>query len=124
MPDDGESLNLLRHRTPTAAQTASGFVVPEGLKPDAPLPHDEPQSLKTWTEPVSFKNPAARKIPGTFVAFLHDGDSVEKRRQTVDWQHAEARGWVLLTLDSDHNAQWSHPKELAQLLEEVAGRRP
>jgi hypothetical protein len=34
-------------------------------------------------------------------------------------QRAQARGWTMLTLPSDHNAQWSHPKELVALLEKA-----
>jgi hypothetical protein len=32
-------------------------------------------------------------------------------------ERAKARGWTILTVESDHNVQWSHPRELVQLLE-------
>ena len=32
---------------------------------------------------------------------------------------AIARGWKTMTFESDHNAQWSHPNELTNLLEKL-----
>ncbi len=117
VPNDGESMNSLRGGTPTAEQAKTGFIMPGAKAAAKPIPHDVPQSLKTWTEPVSYKNPAAKKLPGTYVAFVGPGQSGDSR---PEWQRAKSRGWSVLTLESDHNAQWSHPKELAALLESIA----
>ena len=124
VPDDGDSASSVWGFKPESEQKASGFIVPDWVKPDTPLPHDVPQSLKTWTDPVSFKNPAARRLPGTFVAFLSNGETPEQRAENIGWRRAKARGWATLIMQSDHNAQWSHPKELVQLLEGVADAQP
>lgn len=87
------------------------------LSPTSPAPRDEPQSLKTFTEPVSFKNPAAKRLAVTYVAFIPDGQPAESRFGDPDWKRAKARGWKMRILGSDHNAQRSHPIELVALLE-------
>lgn len=119
VPEDGESASVLFGRPPTPEQLASGFVIPGWVKPNTPPPHDVPQSLKTWTEPATYRNPAAKKLPGTYVAFVGPGQGGDSRPA---WQRAKARGWAALTLESDHNAQWSHPKELVALLEQIAAK--
>jgi hypothetical protein len=86
------------------------------LDPEAPLPRDVPQSLKTYTEPVSFDNPAALQLPATFIAFVAPGQTIEQRSNDPSWKQAEERGWAIQTLTSGHNAQRSHPHELAAML--------
>ncbi|HVS51533.1 MAG TPA: alpha/beta fold hydrolase [Opitutaceae bacterium] len=127
VPNDGESMNSLRGRTPTPEQVASGFIAPGAAAAAKPIPHDVPQPLKTWTEPVSFKNPDAKKIPGTVVVFVENSVAnaqlLEDLKTHPSFVRARARGWATLTFDSDHNAQWSHPKELAALLERIAEKK-
>jgi hypothetical protein len=81
------------------------------------------QSLKTWTEPVSYKNPAAKLLPTTFVLYLHPNQKVEQRDAYFLWQRALERGWTTRSMVSDHNAQDSHPRELVALLEDAPGDR-
>jgi pimeloyl-ACP methyl ester carboxylesterase len=82
-----------------------------------PVPGDVPQSLKTLTEPVSFRNPKALKLPVTYVPFV-EGVVQAKARSFFDssWKRAVERGWAVRTLESGHNAQRSHPEELGELL--------
>jgi endoglucanase len=119
VPEDGMSAQdlwgIVADESPH--QVVDGMVYFAWLDPDAPLPRDVPQSLRTLTEPVSFNNPKALKLPATFVAYLAPGQSIDERRADPSWQNAEARGWTIQTLESDHNAQRSHPEELAALLE-------
>ena len=83
-------------------------------------PHDVPQSLATLTEPVSFDDDQAIQLPATYVAFVSDPTIREIREKTdPSWKNAKARGWPIHILQSDHNAQRSHPVELADLLEQI-----
>lgn len=100
-----------------------GIVYFDWLDSNAPLPRDVPQSLKTLTEPVSFNNPEALKLPVTFIAYVAPGQTVEERSDDPSWQNARTRNWTIRTLDSDHNAQRSHPQELAALLEAAPNDR-
>ena len=121
VPDDGENFITAQRSIFDGAnwEVKSGFVMPPaGSTASQPIPHAVPQSYKTWTEPVSFKNPAAKNLQVTFVRFLDEGQTVESKLYYI-WQRAVARGWTTRTMVSDHNAHKSHPKELVALLEEA-----
>lgn len=117
VPEDGESAAVLWPSIISDSRVADGIVYFSWLDPTYPVPGDVPQSLRTLTEPVSFNNPEAILIPATFIAFIANDQTVEARAAEHSWQNAKARGWSIHTLDSDHNAQRSHPEELAALLE-------
>jgi len=117
-PEDGMSAQDLWGEDMGEHKVVDGIVYFSWLNPDAPIPRDVPQSLKTLTEPVSFDHPEALKLPVTFIAFIAPGQTRKMRASDLSWQIAEKRKWTILTLESDHNAQRSHPQELAELLEE------
>lgn len=117
VPKNGTSAQDLWGPPPVERKIVDGIVYFEWLKPNAAFPRDVAQSLKTFTEPVSYKNPKALKLPATFIAFIAPGQTTKERAAKASWQHAKARKWTIRTLNSDHNAQRSHPEELAVLLE-------
>lgn len=121
VPKDGMSAIDLWGDT-LSGKAADGIFHFSWLDPGAPVPRDVPQSLKTLTEPVSFNDPLAKKLPATYVAFIPPGMGLEERKSDPSWQIAEARGWTVKTLVSDHNAQRSHPRELVELLQESVGK--
>ena len=118
VPNDGDSVNsMFGDKGDFIKKMIKGdYVVPSWVKPDQPPPHDVPQSLKTFTDPIVLKNEAARKIPATYIL------TVEKDKQAKDddffpqSQRAKERGWTMLQLTSDHNPQWSAPEALAEML--------
>jgi len=117
VPGDGMSAQDVWGEKPAWFGVENGMMYFNWLDPDAPLPRDVPQSLKTYTEPVSFNNPAAVLLPATYIAFVAPGQAAERRSSDSSWLRAEERDWVIRTLDSGHNAQRSHPQELAAMLE-------
>lgn len=119
VPDDATSTADLWPSIVSGHDVVDGVVYFSWLDPGNPVPGDVPQSLKTFTEPVSFNNPQALKIPATYVAFIGEAQTAEARSSETSWKNAEARGWTIQTLESDHNAQRSHPAELVALLEQV-----
>ena len=116
VPGDGMSVEDLRGEGEPWYRVEDGMMHFFWLNPDAPLPRDVPQSLKTYTEPVSFNNPAALKLPATFIAFIAPDQTIEQRSVDPSWKRARERGWTIQTLASGHNAQRSHPKKLAAML--------
>ena len=116
-PEDGMSAEDLWGSITSSHKIEDGIVYFSWLDPGSSVPRDVPQSLKTLTEPVSFDNPAALDLPVTFIAYIHPGQTTEERATDPSWQNASARKWTIRTLESDHNAQRSHPEELAALLE-------
>jgi len=116
VPEDGMSAEDLWGLGNFVDHVTDGQAYFAWLDSDAAYPRDVPQSLKTLTEPVAFNNPAARTLPVTFVAYLDEGQTAEARAEEASWKTARARGWTIRTLESDHNAQRSHPEELKLLL--------
>ena len=120
LPEDGESVNTIRGQPGVVRLTANGFITPTWLRGNEPVPHDVPQSAKTFSEPISLKNQtAARKIPTTYILTVDAGRKPEQDAFYPFYEHAKARGWTVMTMESDHNAQWSDPRELVALLEKA-----
>lgn len=124
-PEDGMSAQDLWGIVSDSSghEIVDGIVYFNWLDSNSPLPRDVPQSLKTLTEPVAFNNPLALALPVTFIAYVQPGQSLEERAADPSWQNASARNWMIRTLESDHNAQRSHPQELADMLQAAPGDR-
>jgi len=116
VPDDGMSELDTNGPLPSNFKVIDGLVYPPWIDSKKPYPREVPQSLKTFTEPVSFKNPEAKKLPVTFVAYVLPDEIIERKEEDSSWKRAEERGWEIITFNSDHNAQRSHPAELVELL--------
>lgn len=132
IPNDGESFVGLQEALgmPREKPPADGFVTWPGMSTNAPAPHHVPQPWKTVADPVTYRNPAARKVPVTFVFFLDQGqrpEIVEEKvpdsvlRHTI-WKRAKERGWEVERFEADHLAERSKPKELAAFIEQVFGK--
>jgi hypothetical protein len=65
---------------------------------------------------VQFNNKIAQKLPATYINFTPTNLIKRERSINSSWKRAEKRGWVIKTLDSDHNAQRSNPEALKKLL--------
>jgi len=121
VPEDGQS--LWDHFGEVGNQDPSrfkdGFMQVPWVKPGTPPPHSVKHSTKCFSQPVSFKNPAARALPATYVAFVPKDQSVEERAKTdKSWQRAASRGWTIRTFPGGHVAQEEDPRGVAALIEE------
>ena len=126
VPDDGISLwNLFGGTGPQdPSRFADGFMQVPWVKPDAKPPHNVKQSIKCFNQPVSYKNPAAKALPVTYVAFVPKDKSAEERAKTdKSWQRAVARGWTIRTFPGHHVAQEEDPRGVATLIEESVADR-
>ncbi|HTB63175.1 MAG TPA: alpha/beta fold hydrolase [Opitutales bacterium] len=118
LPENGESFNTAAHGAVSNSLRLNtdrdGYILYNNFDvTDRPLPHDVPMPPKTFSQPIVLKNQdAVKKIPATYVQFT--------LTFAPFYDRAAARGWNMMTLDSDHNAQWSHPQQLAALLEKAA----
>jgi hypothetical protein len=91
--------------------------------PNSPPPKDVPQSEKTFSEPLSLKNQAAvAKVPHDYILTVDPGRTAEQDQFYWAYLRAQGKGWKLLTMESDHNAQMTHPVELVKLLEDAAAK--
>ncbi len=66
------------------------------------IPRDVIQSLKTYTEPVLYINPVAKRLNVTYLAFLSKGLLVAKRLRDISWQRAKERYWTIRTFKGNH----------------------
>lgn len=119
LPDDGESLATSKKNGANDIVMAStnGFMVPKWVKPNQAPPKDVPQSVKTFTQPVSRKNPRALKLPATYILTVEEGTEPEKDTFYTYGERAKERGYKYLIFKADHNPQFNKSPELADLLE-------
>jgi pimeloyl-ACP methyl ester carboxylesterase len=118
LPNDGESaMSFTGARGDwLKPMIQGGYIVPPWVKPDQPPPHDVPQSLKTFTEPISLKNKATLKLAATYILTVDAGKEPRNDDFWLQAQRAKERGWPVLQLTADHNAQWSAPEALVEML--------
>lgn len=118
VPNDGESaMSIVGARGDWLKQMIKGdYVVPLWVKPDQAPPKDVPQSLKTFTDAIVLKNSAAKQVPATYILTVDKGKEAKDDDFWSQSQRAKLRGWPVLQLTADHNAQWSAPEALVEML--------
>jgi hypothetical protein len=125
VPDDGMSIwDLFGNGPQDPERFKDGFMQVPWVKPGTPPPHSVKQSIKCFNQPVSYKNPAAKALPVTYVAFVPKDKSAEERAKTdKSWQRAVARGWTIRTFPGGHVAQQEDPRGVATLIEQSVSDR-
>jgi pimeloyl-ACP methyl ester carboxylesterase len=122
VPNDGESVSsITAGRNDWLKQmTKDDYIIPPWVKADQKPPKDVPQPLKTFTEPLSLKNEAARKLPATYILTVEKDKEPKGDDFFPQSQRAKEKGWAILQLTSDHNPQWSAPEALVEMLAGIA----
>jgi len=126
VPDDGMSIwDLFGAGAPQDPERfKDGFMQVPWVKADAKPPHSVKQSIKCFNQPVSYKNPAAKALQVTYVAFIPKDKSAEERaKMDKSWQRAVARGWTIRTFTGGHVAQQEDPRGVATLIEQSVSDR-
>lgn len=125
VPEDGESIwDIFGDRGRDPSRFADGFMQVPWVKPDAKPPHNVKQSIRCFNQPVSYRNPLAKALPVTYVAFVPKDKSAEERAKTdKSWQRAVARGWTIRTFPGGHVAQQEDPRGVASLIVQSVGDR-
>jgi enterochelin esterase-like enzyme/pimeloyl-ACP methyl ester carboxylesterase len=124
VPDDGMSIwDLFGGKGPQdPSRFADGFMQVSWVTPDTKPPHNVKQSIKCFNQPVAYKNPAAKALDVTYVAFVPKDKSAEERAKTdKSWQRAVSRGWTIRTFPGGHVAHQEDPRGVATLIEEAVG---
>ncbi len=126
VPEDGESLVTAasgpRSRVGAARMVElarDGMLVPPWVRPDQPPPKDVPHPVRTFTETLALKNPAARRLPATYILTVERGKSEAEDDFAPFSARAKARGWTHHVLTADHTPERSAPVALAELLRGV-----
>ena len=130
LPADGESGLMATRGMPLEGRISAlvrgakdGLIIPSWTRPDDPWPTDVPHPVRTFTEPITMRSPAAADVPGTYILTVAPG--VDPAADDYSGFAARARdlGWEVLILRSDHNPQNSARAELAALLLEISRDR-
>jgi pimeloyl-ACP methyl ester carboxylesterase len=119
LPLDGESVFSAnpKNRDWTRPMEKEGMIVPPWVKDDQPLPKDVPQSIKTFSEPVTLKNPKLKDVPGVYILTVDPGKKPDDDTFFMFAERAKKRQWKYFEMSADHNPQWSKPLDLVSLLE-------
>ena len=121
VPENGESVMTIRKAgaLPIEKMAKNGFIIPSWVKPDKPFPKDVPHPLKTFTDPIVLTNPAAAKIPATYILTVEKGKKPEDDDFFPSAERARARGWPVLILEANHVPQWYLPEATADILSSI-----
>lgn len=119
LPENGESLVTAFDEKYEGLVVADGFIIPSWVPKDQLPPKDVPHSLKTWTDEIVLNNPQSLALATTYILTVDKGKAAESDDFYSQSQRAKEKGWPVLYLTADHNAQWSAPKELVEMLIEI-----
>ena len=119
VPNDGESVIDLRASGGLESNVRSGFIIPTWVQNTDIIPRDVPQSLKTFTEPVSYKNKSAMLLPATYILTVDEGKKAEEDSFYDSAERAKERGWDIIEMTADHNPQMTMPNKLAEVLIDI-----
>ncbi len=126
VPNDGESLATALRGSRNEKGFASllesaknGAIVPAWVKPGTNPPTDVPQPVKAFTEPLRLQNPAARRIPATYILTVDAGKAESDDDFASFAERAKARGWTYHVLQADHTPERSAIRELTDLFRRV-----
>jgi pimeloyl-ACP methyl ester carboxylesterase len=126
LPNDGESLLTASRGTKlegfarrSVDSAQDGFIVPTWVAARAPRPTDVRQPVRTFTEPVSFRNPAAVRLPATYILTAEPGRAEADDDFAAFAERAKARGWAYHVLRANHVPERSAAVPLTDLLRRV-----
>lgn len=123
-PKDGQSVfdleghELTQQFLDLAKKEGDGWRVPS---PNPP--RWQPQPIKTFTQPLDVKNPAAIGIPR---AFIHCTIRPKDNALALAWpaldraaEEAMQKGWWYRDISADHGVVFTMPKEISEMLIEL-----
>jgi hypothetical protein len=63
------------------------------------------------------------KVAATYILTVEAGKEAKNDDFWAQSQRAKERGWSVLQLTADHNAQWSAPEALVEMLAGIVGKK-
>jgi Alpha/beta hydrolase family len=122
LPEDNESVSSITGGVNGRFEVVSGYIIPPWVPKGKAPPKDVPHPLKTWTDRISLKNPDRLKIPTTYILTVEKGLDPKQDDFASQAERANKKGWSILQLEADHNAQWSAPEEFVKMLKEIENK--
>ena len=124
VPEDGESVVTIQGTGSNrlTQNSVNGFVVPAWVEDGKLPPKDVPHPLKTLTDPIVLKNSLRLIIPTTYILTVAKGTEPKDDGFFFHAERARKKRWSVLQLEADHNAQWSAPENLVEMLEKIRNK--
>ena len=122
LPDSGESAMQLAESVGAGGMirqsaTTGGMIVPGWVTDTTVIPRDVPQSLKTFTDALVLANPAARRLPATYILTYEKTVTPDPFQRFAE--RAAARGWPVDSLEANHIPERTARVALVRLLERI-----
>ncbi|WP_338359397.1 hypothetical protein, partial [Yeosuana marina] len=119
VPNDNESVESIKGKSINNYEIVNGFIMPPVVPEKKVPPTDVPHALKTWTDKISLKNPERLNIATTYILTVDKGANPKLDDFAPQAERANKKGWNVLLLEADHNAQWSAAEEFVKMLKEI-----
>lgn len=119
-PENGESIFEIQGEEAEGLKQMAeeDFIVPAWVNDNEDPPHDVPHPLRSFSQALELEGEPGARRPAVYIQAVEEGQSREEGSFFEHAERARERGWTTLTIDSDHNPQWSAPDELDELLHE------
>ena len=117
LPQSGETaLDLVDSSGAAFLRTNArdGFLIPVWVTDVSAIPRDVPHPLRTFTDTLRLSNPAASRIPASYILTFEPGTTPDPFQRFAD--RAAARGWPVHRMEADHIPERSAPAALVTLL--------
>ena len=85
--------------------------------PSAAPPRQDPQPLKTLTDPIVLRNPAAQAVPGAYLQFVPEGLQPEQADFGSSAARARARHWPVVVMTGEHSKPGINPEPVARQIQ-------
>ena len=113
VPNDGESVaSLFGDAAEGMARQGEGDeawkLIPLWVEPGERPPVDVPQPLATFTQPIELGNPAATRLPASFILTHEAGEHNDDFAPFAN--RAGDRGWRVILMQGGHNPHWFQPE--------------
>jgi pimeloyl-ACP methyl ester carboxylesterase len=121
VPENGESVESIHGSRADGIKkmVVNGFIVPPWVTAGKMPPKDVPHPYKTFTDAISLTNKDRLKIPTTYILTVEKGKEAKDDDFASQAERARKKGWPILVLEADHNAQWSAPVALVDMLKKI-----
>ena len=116
VPENGENVISIFPDLNQQFEPKNGYIIPFWVPEGKAPPKDVPQPQHTWSDPIVLHNTDRLKIPSTYILTVEKNQSPEKDEFYFQSERARKLGWPVMHLTADHNAQWSAPAELVDIL--------
>ena len=128
VPEDGESVitgwSKDGEKKDWINNAKDGYLKPNWVKADQPVPKDVPHPIRTFTDTIVLKNQVRLRIPTSYILTVEPGTEAQEDSFFPFADRAGKLGWPIYQMQADHNPQWSAPQELVAILNKALTLHP